>query len=159
MKKMLILVIMMAALSILLPAPAVLADKSYHTERLPLTITSEGIAAGQTLRNGMVINSHPNGPIIGAVEEYVLNGAKPNTEYSVWWEAEGIGQLPTNFGSTPSPLVVSTDTNGNGRYTYRISRAFQEETGFTNIDVTLRWLFKVNETIVFETDWTHVHLD
>lgn len=107
----------------------VLADQSYYTERLPLLAVAD-----HPLRNGMVVNIHPNGPVNGALEEYVLNGAKPNTEYGVWWEVDGIGELPTNLRGDPSPLAVTTDNQGNVRHTYHISRGWQEAMGFTNVD-------------------------
>ncbi len=158
MKRLLAFLVAAGVLTIV-PGSAVLADQSYHTERLPLAITDAGSAAGHTLRQGMVVNAHPDGPINGAVELYVLNGAKPNTEYSVYWDVVGFGVLPTTTGGTTSPLVVVTDSKGNGQFTARISRAFQISQGLTNIDLTLRWLFKANGITVFQTEWTDVHID
>ena len=144
---------------LLIPSAVALADQSYHTERLSLTLTPAGEAAGHTLRNGMVVNIHPNGPVNGAIENYVLNGAKPNTEYQVYWNITGMGKVPTNVGSSPSPIVVQTDSRGNGHFTYKISRAYQEEMGFVGFDGTLRWEFEAGGVTVFQTDWTHVVVD
>lgn len=134
-------------------APAlVMADQSYHTERLPLRLTAVGEAAGHTLRNGMVVNSHPNGPVNGAIETYVLEGAKPNAEYEVWWVVEGVGPVFTG-------VVVSTDKQGNGRAQLHIPRQWQIDMGLTNIDLTIMWVFMSGGLDVYVTDWTEVHID
>ncbi len=157
--KRLLAFLVVAAVLVIVPGSAVLADQSYHTERLPLAITDAGSDAGHTLRQGMVVNAHPNGPVNGAVEQYVLNGAKPNTEYSVWWDVQGVGVLPTTTGGTTSPLVVVTDSKGNGHFTARISHAYMLSQGLHNLNLTLRWLFKAGNTVVFETEFTDVHID
>ena len=55
MKKVVGLTIAMLIGLLLVPSAVALADQSYHTERLPLTVTDEGAAAGYVLRNGMVV--------------------------------------------------------------------------------------------------------
>jgi hypothetical protein len=54
-------------------AAAASADRAYHTERLALRGLN-GAPGG-----GMVVNAHPNGPIVYAHEIYVLNGATVGT--------------------------------------------------------------------------------
>jgi hypothetical protein len=73
-------------LALLVPigAAPVLADQSFHTTRLPLALTEAGAAAGQpALRAGQVVDIHANGPTIFAIEQYLLNGALPVTDYQV----------------------------------------------------------------------------
>ena len=141
------------ALLLSMAAPAVvMADQSYHTERLPLTLTAAGEAAGHTLRNGMVVNSHPNGPVNGAIETYVLVGATPNTEYAISWVVEGVGTVPTG-------VVVSTDKQGNGRAQMHIPRQWQIDMGLTNLDLRIMWVFVSSGVDVYVTDWTDVHID
>src|SRR6266542_1717276 len=76
-----------AALALLLaPITLALADQDFHTERLPFSLTAEGAAAEPphpTLRSGHVVDIHANGPQIGALERYVINGARPNSSYDV----------------------------------------------------------------------------
>ena len=70
--------------TILLGAPIASADQTYHSERLDLQLTQAGAGAGHpSLRSGHVVNIHPNGAINGALERYMINGAKPNTSYHV----------------------------------------------------------------------------
>lgn len=74
-------------LALMVPASAVpvLADQSFHTTRLPLALTEAGAAAGQpVLRAGQVVDIHANGPTVFAIEQYLLNGAKPTTDYQVF---------------------------------------------------------------------------
>ncbi len=60
------------------------ADQSFHTSRLNFALTTAGSAAGNPqLIAGQVVDIHANGPKIGAIERYMINGAKPNTAYQV----------------------------------------------------------------------------
>ena len=152
MRRIIVLVTVMLAALMLIPSTVALADQSYHTERLSLSVTEDGLAAGHTLRNGMVVNIHPNGPVNGAIEQYVLNGAMPDTDYEVCWKIVGMeNELPT--------MVVHTDKNGNGRLTYKISREYQVNNGFVGFDGEVKWLFKAGDMTAFETNWTHVVVD
>ena len=59
-------------------APAALADAVYHSSHISLTPVGSA-----PLRSGFVENIHANGPNVFAHEQYVLNGAMPNTTYTV----------------------------------------------------------------------------
>ena len=54
------------------------ADQAFHTLKAPLSAVGNA-----PLHSGWVSDSHANGPIIGAHEEYHVNGASPNTTYQV----------------------------------------------------------------------------
>jgi hypothetical protein len=152
-KRILVLVVMVIALLLAFGSQQVLADQSYHTERLALALTDEGANEGHTLRNGQVINIHPNGPVNGAIEKYVLNGVLPDTEYEVYWDVQGMDEM------IPIGVLIETDNKGNANYTYQISRQWQEEMGFTNVDFTVKWVFKSGGVNIFTTDFTDVHVD
>ena len=86
MKKILALIITAVLISLLvIPVGTALADKDFHTVRLPLTLTSEGEGAGHTLRNGMVMKTHAEGPVNYYIMSVILNGAKPDTTYYIFW--------------------------------------------------------------------------
>lgn len=156
---------------LLIPSAVALADQSYHTERLSLTLTPAGGVAGHTLRNGMVVNIHPNGPVNGAIENYVLNGAKPNTEYQVSWNISEIAGEPVDPPlEVPTGMVVQTDKKGNGHCTFKISYDQQTTMGFHGFDGQVTWLFVVEggtiedgigpgDVIAFQTEPTHVIVD
>ncbi len=79
------LTVFVGAFALLLTlSTSVVADQVYHSERLPFTLTDAGAFVGHPeLRSGQVVNIHPNGPVNGALERYMINGAKPNTSYQV----------------------------------------------------------------------------
>ena len=75
------------ALSFLSPISSAFADQDFHSQQLPWFLTPEGAAVGHPeLRSDHVVDVHANGPQIGAIERYLINGAKPNTTYEVWLE-------------------------------------------------------------------------
>ena len=150
MKKITLIFVLLAAMLTL--APTVFADQSYHTSRLPLSLTNEGAVAGHTLNNGMVVNIHPNGPVMGAIEEYILNGAKPNTDYEVVWRVLWVGDIPTG-------AVVDTDNQGNGRGQLQIPRQWQIDSGLSGLDLYIMWVFQSGGVDVFVTDVEFVHID
>ena len=96
-------------------APTAGADAVYHTDHLPLNAVG-----GAPLRSGFVQNLKANGPQIYARELYVLNGAKPNSTYTVTRyfhpfnaecggsaAADVLGRLVTNAaGNATSEIVV-----------------------------------------------------
>src|SRR5260221_8599702 len=74
---------MFALAAMIVGAPIVLAgpgvaDSVYHSGHYNLTAVNAA-----PLRSGFVENIHANGPTVYAHEQYVLNGAAPNTTYQV----------------------------------------------------------------------------
>lgn len=76
-RRILVLAVVSTA-ALLALATGALADQTFHTLKAPLFPVG-----GAPLQSGWVSDSHANGPIIGAHEEYHLNGASPNTQYQV----------------------------------------------------------------------------
>ena len=80
---------LMHALVILVPLSmlcvgSAAGDAEFHTTRLNFSVTAQGLLAGNpTLLAGQVVDIHPDGPQIGALEQYMINGAKPDTSYQV----------------------------------------------------------------------------
>ena len=155
MKRILVLTVVMLIGLLLIPSAVALADQSYHTERFPLTITSGG--AGHPLRNGMVVNIHPNGPTNGAIEKYILNGAQPGSTYEVWWDIDGEIDGQPIIVAMPTGIVVETDSRGNGQGILILS--LTNQAGFRGFDGNVTWLFKANGITAFQTDWAHVVVD
>jgi hypothetical protein len=103
---------------LIIPAGTALADQSFHTVSLPLSLTTAGADAGHTLRNGWVTRIHANGPINYAIGSYILNGAKSDTTYDICWEFEEYGWLPIY-----EYHFIETDKNGNGNLHWKASPA------------------------------------
>ena len=146
---------------VLTPLTAVVADQLFHTVRLSLGLTLDGALHGHpVLRSGHVVDIHPNGPVNGALERYMINGAKRNTEYDVVLR---IFNLDCTGVATPGldPLTTTTlitDKNGNA----------QGKVAFPPLSLPLpsfgiRWtLVAVNEVpvvVAYETDCITVGVD
>src|SRR5438128_2683093 len=96
---------------LLLWASAAHADQVYHSQHYALSAVD-----GASLRSGFVENIHANGPNVYAHENYVLNGAAPNTSYqvvlSIWASNTTCSGVPTV--QIPS-AIVETNGAGNGK--------------------------------------------
>lgn len=135
-----------------------MADRAYHTERIP--ITASGLEGHPELRAGAVVNIHAEGPMRWAIEEYMVNAAAPDTTYWVVIEvtvgedcnAVPDAQLPT------VPLV--TDARGNARGSATFSP--EDIAGFPKIPVHGRWSLRVGNADgpeAYGTECTRVVID
>lgn len=129
-------------------AAAAAADSSYHTERLAL----HGLngAAG----DGMVVNAHPNGPIVYAHEIYVLNGAEPGP-YQVT-----LNIFPSSLNCTGGSVAIPTATlatnaRGNGRADVKFTPA--DAAALRGLTLSAYWTVVGPATYV--TDCTVITLD
>ena len=86
------------------------ADAAYHTERLELI--PEAGAQG----TGFVVNIHPNGPQVFALERYALRGALPSAAYDVTLVIDGAQAL---CGFPIQIPMASGTTNASGNLTLR----------------------------------------
>lgn len=121
------------------------ADSVYHTERLELTPVG---GSGET-GSGMVVNIHPNGPVVGAQERYQIKNAQPNTEYVVWLVVGGADFMPT--------ATIETDGKGNGHAKARFSAA--DLAPFSGAVLPVKWVLRIGGEDAYETDTTIVTLD
>lgn len=139
-------------------APAV-ADRTYHSERLDLVLTDAGDEAGHPeLRSGHVVNIHPNGPVNGALERYLINGAQANTEYQVVIEAyDSLACAGEPSLEIPTALLT-TNRQGNAHGRARFSRA--ELDPFSGATIGVRWtLISDDDVTAYETECTVVSID
>ena len=143
-------VVLIACLSVLLTlvvgTSTAGADSVYHTERLELTPVD---GSGET-GSGMVVNIHPNGPIVGAQERYQLRDAMPNTDYVVWIVIGGGDFLPT--------ATIHTDRHGNGHAKARFSA--EELAPFSGAVIPgVKWVLRSGGDDVYETPETTISID
>ena len=107
-RRFLVLAVVSAAALLALATPA-LADQAFHTLKAPLSAVGNA-----PLHSGWVSDSHANGPIIGAHEEYHVNGASPNTTYQVVIQFyPGVAGCPGGAVAIPT-ASCSTNASGNG---------------------------------------------
>jgi hypothetical protein len=129
-------------------AAAASADSVYHTERLELRGLN-GAAGG-----GMVVNVHPNGPIVYAHEIYVLRGAVAGT-YQVELNIFSTS-LNCSGGSAVIPTAtIETNASGNGRADVKFTPA--DAAGIRGLTVSINWT--VTGPATYVTDCTVVTLD
>jgi hypothetical protein len=105
----LVLTAMVVGAPVVLAGPAD-ADRVYLSGHYNLTALDAA-----PLRSGFVENIHANGPTIFAHEQYVLNGAAPNTTYQV---VLMVFPGDTTCSSTPAASIptatIQTNAAGNG---------------------------------------------
>jgi hypothetical protein len=129
-------------------AAAAAADRSYHTERLELHGLS-GASGG-----GMVVNAHPDGPIVYAHEIYVLNGAEPGS-YQVT-----LNIFPSSLNCTGGSVAIptamlATNAHGNGRADAKFTPA--DAAALRGLTLSAYWTVVGPATYV--TDCTVITLD
>lgn len=147
----LLLVVVLLAL-VFVPVTAS-ADGVYHSEHIALTPVGT-----QPLRTGFVENIHANGPVVFAMERYVLNGASPETTYQValniW-----VGNLTCTGAPTAVLETASFTTNvaGNGVGHARFSPA--DADGLHGLTIGIIWTLSIGTTVAYHTACTEVTLD
>lgn len=134
-------------------AMSALADGTYHSGHYALAPL-----AGAPLRSGFVENIHPNGPNIYAHEQYVVNGAQPNTDYQV-----ELSIFPGDLTCSTTPLftmttaMIMTNAAGNGTGNHVFTPA--DADGLRGLTVGARWTLVTGSTAEYATACATVHLD
>ncbi len=143
--------------ALLLPASPGAADQAYHSERLPFFLTDAGAQGGHPdLRSGHVVNIHPNGPVVGALERYMVSGAKPDTGYQVLLQAF----FDSCGGTLALPLETATmTTNGNGVAHAKFRFSAADLAPFSGATVQVWWKLVAEGVEAYTTDCTAVSID
>src|SRR6266498_2207044 len=131
-------------------APFALADQVYHSQHIPLvpvTATSPG--------GGFVENTHANGPVNYAYEIYVLQGAFPNTTYTVTLIIYGDSNCSGSIASLTTATFM-TNGAGNGEGDAKISPA--EADGLRGQTLYVQWSV-TSATSTYRTACSQVVLD
>jgi hypothetical protein len=102
------LVLVLATVSIVALALPAAADAVYHSDRIPFAPVGDA-----PLRSGFVENIHANGPNVFAHEQYVVNGAEPNTTYDVVLTVSIGDPTCTNPSFAMTTATITTDAAGN----------------------------------------------
>jgi hypothetical protein len=149
--------VLLATTVVLAGTSVVLADKVYHTERLGFVLTPDGADAGHPdLRSGQVVNIHPNGPVVGAIEKYRVNGALASTDYDVVLHVD-TGACNGVLDFDLNTAVLSTDAHGNGHADFVFAPSALA--GLSGCTVEAYWTLDVEGMAVYTTAQTVVVLD
>jgi hypothetical protein len=139
-----------AALALTL-APAALGDAVYHSSHIALMPVGSS-----PLRSGFVENIHPNGPNVFAHEEYVLNGARPNTSYTVTIHVFA-GPGCTNILFALNTASLTTNPAGNGTADTVFIPA--DIDGLANSTIYAYWTVSTGGSVAYTTACQTIHLD
>ena len=149
-----LLAIALAVLAVGSLAPVARADSSFHSERIPLMSVS-----GTPLQSGFVVDIHTNGPTVYALERYVLNGAEPNTTYSVVSQVYLDPTCGSNFFGAIPDATLQTNVAGNGEASNIIRPDLITEFGLHNTTLGIVWQVWSGETLAYQTSCISVPLD
>jgi hypothetical protein len=139
-----------AALAVAL-APAALADAVYHSSHIALMPVGSA-----PLQSGFVENIHANGPNVFAHEEYVLNGAMPNTSYTVTIHVlAGPGCTNTLFDLDTTTLTTNPAGNGTAEKVFTPA----DVDGLANSTIYAYWTVSTGGSVTYMTACQTIHLD
>ena len=103
-----IVTLVVAALTLI---PVALADAVFHSTHADLRPVG-----GAPLRSGFVQIDHANGPVVFAHDNYVLNGASPNTTYTVTLHLSFAADTTCSSPFVDAPVAqLETNDAGNGK--------------------------------------------
>jgi len=158
MKRRFILSFVGAVVLSLLQVPRAIADQVYHSERLSFWLDDGADARHPELRSGHVINIHPNGPVNGALERYMINGAAANASYQVVILAfSDLGCVGNPTLAIPTALL-ETNAQGSAHGKAKFSRADLDP--FSGATVGVYWTLEDEDGVVaYRTDCTVVSID
>jgi hypothetical protein len=134
-------------------APFAAADGVYSTEHLALTPAGDA-----PLRSGFVQNIKANGPEVYAHEIFVLNGAKPNTTYTVTRRFFGFDPKCTGGEGTDEMATMTTNAAGNAKADAFV-RPEQVPAAYRGKHGVLWTVADASKAIQYSTTCTEVTLD
>ena len=142
----------LAGIVVMAGAVSARADRVYHSQHVALSPIG-----GAPLRSGFVENIHADGPNVYAHEQYVVNGAEPDTTYQV---VLMIFPLDTTCSSSPITIptaVITTNAAGNGSADHVFTPA--DADGLHGLTVGGMWVLVHEGTPEYATACTVIHLD
>ena len=148
-----IAITILVALGMMVLAPAALADQVYHTEKLAFEPIGDA-----PLRDGFVVNIHPNGPKVYAHEIYTLQGALKNTTYDVFLTAHFLDEDCSEQATfTLEMAALETNAAGNGKASAKFTP--EEVEGLRGMTHGVLWRVELAGVTVYTTACTAVVLD
>jgi hypothetical protein len=128
------------------------ADGVYHSQHIPLAPIG-----GSPLRSGFVENVHTDGPNVYAHEQYVLNGAAPDTTYQVVLTVYPTDPACSGSTLTVPTALVATNVVGNGS-AYHVFTPSDAD-GLRGLTVGIIWTLMRGHAVAYTTACSTVHLD
>jgi hypothetical protein len=141
--------LVVAAVVLALTATPAFADGVYHSQNIALVPAGDFL-----LRSGFVENIHANGPIVYAHENYVLNGAAPNTTFDVFLLVHPDPECAVQIMEIPT-ASVTTNRAGNGK----AQAVFTPEQAPHDVTLFMRWELRSGGIVAYRTACSMVVLD
>jgi hypothetical protein len=149
----LVLAVASGLLVVAVTASPALADRTYHSTHIALTPVGDA-----PLRTGFVENIHANGPNVFAHENYLVNGAIPNTDFhveiSVW---VGNTACTGDPSFTMETATLSTNGAGNGHANHVFSP--EDASGVRNTTDGATWTLSTNGGAVYTSACETISID
>ena len=126
------------------------ADQLYHSSHYAFAAVD-----GAPLRTGFVENIHPDGPTVFAHEQYVVNGALPNTTYQVWLTATDPTCSTVLFAMQTATITTNAAGNGTALHVFTPDDA----TGLHGLTIGATWTLTTGGPPAYSTQCAVVKLD
>ena len=134
-------------------APPALADAVYHSAHIALSPVGSA-----PLQSGFVENAHANGPNVFAHEQYVLNGASPNTTYTVTVHIAGASDT-TCAGPFLNLDTATLTTNPAGNAAGLQVFGPADVGDLANSTVHVYWTVSTGGSVAYQTSCQTIMLD
>jgi len=142
----------LAGIVVMTGAVSARADGLYHSQHIALSPIGDA-----PLRSGYVENIHANGPNVYAHEQYVVNGAEPNSTYQVVLLVFPLDTTCSGAPVTIPTALITTNAAGNGN-TYHVFTPADAE-GLHGLTVGGTWILTNGNTAEYTTSCATIHLD
>jgi hypothetical protein len=147
-----VLMTFVLALFAVMGATSARADAVYHSQHIALSPLGAA-----PLRSGYVENIHADGPNVYAHEQYVVNGAGPNTTYHV---VLMVFLSDTTCSTSPITIptaTITTNAAGNGNAYHVFTPA--DAAGLHGLTGGGKWFLINGATDTYATSCATIHLD
>jgi hypothetical protein len=142
------------ALVALMLAPAASADAVFHSAHVDLNSV-----AGAPLRSGFVQINHANGPVNFAHDNYVLNGATPDTTFTVTLHLSHAADECSSPFVEVSVAQLQTNAAGNGEADAVFTPELIGVLGVHNSTVHVYFTVSSGSTVAYATSCQTSQLD
>ena len=140
--------VVLALVALPLVASTAVADQFFHTSHADLMPIGSA-----PLQSGFVNDIHTQGPTIAAEERYQLNGAMPDTTYSVALHISIVD--PTCTVAVRPTTTFTTNASGNGEAGFTFYQASPPPPPNPRV-IYIRWVVSAGGVPQYETDCVRV---
>jgi hypothetical protein len=143
------------ALAALVLVPAAFGDAVFHSTHAPLSPVG-----GAPLQSGFVQINHMDGSINFAHDNYVLNGAAPNANYTVTLHISTLSDTACSAPFVVAPVAtLPTNGSGNGEVDAVFSPALIDALGIRNSTAHVYFTLSTGAGVAYTTDCLTSQLD